>query len=58
MDPSIPNDPRLDPLFARYEEEQKALMRRELESMRGPEAVLPAEPLGDDESNRLENPQS
>ena len=25
MDPSIPNDPRLDPLFALYEEEQKAL---------------------------------
>jgi 2',3'-cyclic-nucleotide 2'-phosphodiesterase (5'-nucleotidase family) len=58
MDPSIPNDPRLDPLFARYEEEQKALMRRELESMRGPEAVLPPEPQGDDESIRLENPQS
>ncbi|CAN5894386.1 hypothetical protein BH20GEM1_BH20GEM1_13300 [soil metagenome] len=58
MDPSIPNDPRLDPLFARYAEEQKALMRRELESMRGPEAILPVEPQGDDESIRLENPQS
>jgi 2',3'-cyclic-nucleotide 2'-phosphodiesterase (5'-nucleotidase family) len=58
MDPSIPNDPRLDPLFARYEEEQKALMRRELESMRGPETILPVEPQGDDESIRLENPQS
>lgn len=58
MDPSIPNDPRLDPLFARYEEEQKSLMKRELESMQVPGVTQPVEPRGDDESIRLENPQS
>jgi 2',3'-cyclic-nucleotide 2'-phosphodiesterase (5'-nucleotidase family) len=58
MDPSLPNDPRLDPLFARYEEEQKSLMSRELESMQPPDATLPVEPRGDEESIRLENPQS
>lgn len=47
MHPSIPNDPRLDPLFAAYEEEQKALRRRELESMQAPEALEPAQPLED-----------
>lgn len=58
MDPSIPNDPRLDPLFAAYEEEQKALMKRELESMQAPGATVPDEPRGDDESIRLNSPQS
>lgn len=58
MDPALPNDPRLDPLFARYEEEQAALRRRELESMQAPGASAPVDPLEDDESIRLENPQS
>lgn len=58
MDPSIPNDPRLDPLFARYEEEEKSLIRRELESMQSPGATLPVEPRENDESIRLKNPQS
>ena len=57
MDPSIPNDPRLDPLFAAYEEEQKALMQRELESMQAPGAVLPEE-SGEDGTIRLNSPQS
>jgi 2',3'-cyclic-nucleotide 2'-phosphodiesterase (5'-nucleotidase family) len=58
MVPSLPNDPRLDPLFAAYEEEQEALMKKELESMRAPGATPPAEPRGDDESIRLQSPQS
>ncbi|HET6361424.1 MAG TPA: metallophosphoesterase [Gemmatimonadota bacterium] len=58
MDPALPNDPRLDPLFARYEEERKSLIRRELESMQAPGAGAPIDPRGDDESIRLENPQS
>jgi len=59
MEPSLPNDPRLDPLFARYEEEQRSLMQRELESMQIPDAIPPAdEPRGDDESIRLNSPQS
>ena len=58
MDPSIPNDPRLDPLFAAYEEEQKALMKKELESMQAPGATPPVEPRGDDESIRLNSPRS
>ena len=58
MDPALPNDPRLDPLFARYEEERKSLLRRELESMQAPGASAPIDPRGDDESIRLENPQS
>jgi hypothetical protein len=57
MDPGLPNDPRLDPLFARYEEERKSLLKREIESMRAPGASAPIEPRGD-ESIRLENPQS
>ena len=57
MDPSIPNDPRLDPLFAAYEEEQKALMQRELESMQVPGPILPDQP-DDDGSIRLNSPQS
>lgn len=57
MDPSIPNDPRLDPLFAAYEEEQKALMQRELESMQVPRPVLPEE-SGEDGTIRLNSPQS
>jgi 5'-nucleotidase len=56
MDPALPNDPRLDPLFARYEEERKSLQARELESMQAPGA--PIVPRGDEESIRLENPQS
>lgn len=58
MHPSIPNDPRLDPLFAAYEEEQKTLMKRELESMRAPGATLPEDSREDDESIRLQSPQS
>ena len=58
MDPGLPNDPRLDPLFARYEEERKSLLKRELESMRAPDASPPIDQRGDDESIRLENPQS
>lgn len=58
MHPSIPNDPRLDPLFAAYEEEQKALMKKELESMRAPGATLPEDSREDDESIRLQSPQS
>jgi 5'-nucleotidase / UDP-sugar diphosphatase len=58
MDPAIPNDPRLDPLFAQYEEQSKSLMKRELESMQAPDASAPIDPRGDDESIRLENPQS
>lgn len=58
MDPALPNDPRLDPLFARYEEERKSLLKRELESMQAPGASTPIDPRGDDESIRLENPQS
>ena len=58
MQPSLPNDPRLDPLFAAYEEEQKALMKRELESMRAPGATLPEDTREDDESIRLQSPQS
>ena len=57
MDPSIPNDPRLDPLFAAYEEEQKALMQRELESMQAPGAALPEE-SSEDGTIRLNGPQS
>ncbi len=56
MDPALPNDPRLEPLFARYEEEQQTLRRRELESMQAPGVTAPGEPRGDDESVRLENP--
>lgn len=58
MDPALPNDPRLDPLFARYEEERKSLLERELESMQAPGASAPIDRRGDDESIRLENPQS
>lgn len=31
MDPALPNDPRLDPLFARYEERRQELLQREME---------------------------
>ncbi|MGH7556434.1 MAG: bifunctional metallophosphatase/5'-nucleotidase [Gemmatimonadota bacterium] len=31
MVPSLPNDPRLDPLFARYEERRQELMQRKIE---------------------------
>ena len=31
MVPSLPNDPRLDPVFARYEERRQALLREELD---------------------------
>ncbi|HUF88881.1 MAG TPA: metallophosphoesterase [Gemmatimonadota bacterium] len=58
MEPSLPNDPRLDSLFARYEEEQRSLMQKELESMQVPGAIPPGEPGGDDESIRLKSPQS
>ena len=57
MDPSIPNDPRLDPLFAAYEEEQKALRRRELESMQAPDPTEPAVPL-EDRTIPLNSPRS
>jgi 5'-nucleotidase/UDP-sugar diphosphatase len=46
MTPDLPNDPRLDPLFARYEEERQALMRRELDARRAPQYFrTPAAPL-------------
>lgn len=34
LDPSVPNDPRLTPLFERYEEERAALLDREIEARR------------------------
>lgn len=47
MTPELPNDPRLDSLFARYEEERQALMRRELDARRAPPRYfrLPEPPL-------------
>lgn len=36
LDPTVPNDPRLDPLFERYEEERQALLQRELDARRAP----------------------
>ena len=56
MVPSLPNDPRLDPLFARYQEEQRSLMQKELESMRVPDAELPRAPGGDEQSVPLKSP--
>jgi 5'-nucleotidase len=55
MVPSLPNDPRLDPLFERYEEERRELTEREFEARRQslspttgrqdpPEADPPTEP--------------
>ncbi len=55
MLPSLPNDPRLDPLFANYEQERKQLMRKELDARRGPAG---AEPIGDLEAEGLRPPQS
>ena len=58
MVPELPNDPRLDPLFARYEEERQALMRRELDARRAPQYFrTPAAPL-EDAPGRLESPGS
>lgn len=54
MEPALPNDPRLDPLFARYEEERKQLMRRELDARRPP-GVL--ERLEEDEVERGRTPR-
>lgn len=36
MEPSLPDDPRLAPLFERYEEERQALLERELDARRAP----------------------
>lgn len=36
MEPSLPDDPRLTPLFERYEEERQALLERELDARRAP----------------------
>lgn len=55
MVPSLPNDPRLDPLFANYEQERKQLMRKELDARRGP---AEAELIGDPEAESLRPPQS
>lgn len=55
MVPSLPNDPRLDPLFERYEEERREMTEREFEARRQsrppteesrttPEAESPEEP--------------
>lgn len=41
MVPSLPNDPRLDPLFAQYEEERAALRQRELDARRPATAPPP-----------------
>ncbi|MFN2422021.1 MAG: bifunctional UDP-sugar hydrolase/5'-nucleotidase [Gemmatimonadota bacterium] len=58
MTPELPNDTRLDPLFARYEEERQALMRRELEARRTPEYFrAPAAPL-EEAPGRLQSPGS
>lgn len=55
LTPSVPDDPRLTPLFARYEEERKALMRRELDAQRAPQYFRPpAAPVEDGASGRLE----
>ncbi len=58
MEPGLPDDPRLKPLFERYEEERKALLKRELGARR-PGPPQHAEPRGEDRKTRpLEPPQS
>ena len=57
MVPSIPDDPRLAPLFAAYEEERKALMRRELDARRPPQYFrTPEAPDEGNAAGRLETP--
>jgi 5'-nucleotidase/UDP-sugar diphosphatase len=59
MTPSVPDDPRLTPLFARYEEERQALMRRELDARRPSQYFQsPAAPLEGGAPGRLETPGS
>lgn len=36
LDPTVPDDPRMAPLFERYEEERQALLERELDARRAP----------------------
>lgn len=55
MEPALPNDPRLDPLFARYEEERKQLMSRELDARRAPGTLERQE---EGEVERRRTPQS
>jgi 2',3'-cyclic-nucleotide 2'-phosphodiesterase (5'-nucleotidase family) len=58
MTPQLPNDARLDPLFAQYEEERQALMHRELEARRAPQYFrVPPAPL-EAAPGRLESPGS
>ncbi|HUP01319.1 MAG TPA: metallophosphoesterase [Gemmatimonadota bacterium] len=57
MEPALPNDPRLTPLFARYEEERKTLIRRELGAQR-PAGAEETRQLEESGSGRLRNPGS
>ena len=53
--PSIPDDPRLTPIFQQYEEERQALMRREIDARRPPRYFQPpAVPLEGGATGRLE----
>ena len=53
--PSIPDDPRLIPLFERYEEERQALLRREIDARRPSRYFqAPAVPLEGGAHGRLE----
>lgn len=56
MVPSLPNDPRLEPVFARYEEERERLLRRELDARRPPDGG--AEAAGDPEAVQQRAPRS
>lgn len=44
MVPQLPNDPRLDPLFAAYEEERQSLLRREIDALRASRYFMPVPP--------------
>jgi 2',3'-cyclic-nucleotide 2'-phosphodiesterase / 3'-nucleotidase / 5'-nucleotidase len=45
MVPSLPNDPRLDPLFARYEERREEIVQREMDrAAAGQGAAQPGTP--------------
>ncbi len=57
--PSVPDDPRLTPLFESYEEEREALMRREIDARRPMQYFRPpAPPVEDGTAGRLETPGS
>jgi len=43
LGPSVPDDPRLDPVFARHREAQEDLMRREIEARRSARPARPAD---------------